>query len=211
MPEIKALIFDLGGVIINLDPSLTLASFHKLGLDKETVTESMPLFQDFEKGKISEAAFRDGLRELLNPGTTDAEIDAAWNHMLLDIPPERMELLRELRSTFRLYLLSNTNSIHKTAFVSYFETTFHGQVWPDQFDRIFYSHDMGMRKPDAEIFHKVLEETNHAAAECIFIDDSLPNVEAAQATGLYTVWAQKPLAASMVEEINTICKAVATA
>jgi putative hydrolase of the HAD superfamily len=201
--HIKSLIFDLGGVIINLDPALTWKAFHGLGLDPAESLQTLSFFNEFEKGLISEASFRTSLRPYLKEGVTDAEIDIAWNAMLLDIPLHRITILRQLRARFRIFLLSNTNSIHKSAFVSYFEAT-HNTSWPDLFDRIFYSHEMGMRKPDPEIYLKVLHETGFKPQECLFIDDNLENISAASSLGLHTIHAHQPLDGTMLEEINKI-------
>jgi hypothetical protein len=117
---IRNIIFDLGGVIINLDPAATAKAFVKLGLsdwdNQYSQAKQSGLFDEYDKGKISDAEFRSGLRTFLPENVSDQQIDDAWNAMLLDIPPKRLELLSAVRKDHRIFLLSNTNFIHVKAF-----------------------------------------------------------------------------------------------
>ncbi|MCU0432219.1 MAG: HAD family phosphatase [Bacteroidia bacterium] len=189
---IRNLIFDLGGVILNLDFQATADAFRALGMtnfdELYTQAKQTGIFDEFDKGHISPAQFRTELRKHLPPHTSDQAIDHAWNAMLLNLPPERLELLRELRGKYKLYLLSNTNEIHVEAFSAYLQHTFGFADFTGYFDQWYYSCRMGMRKPDEEIFLKVLNDHRLNASETIFIDDSKQHVEGAARTGIHAIW-----------------------
>ena len=188
MGEIKNIIFDLGGVIINLDIPKTIAEFNKLSQRPfETVytqLQQTPVFDLFDKGKISETDFFAGIKKELSPEITGTEMLFAWNAMLLDFPEQRLELLKRLKTKYRLFLLSNTNETHITEFEKQlFETRGYKNL-ELFFEKVYYSCRMGMRKPDQEIFDFVLTENNLKPEETIFIDDSPQHVEGALKTGI---------------------------
>lgn len=189
---IRNLIFDLGGVLLNLDFEATARSFRALGLhnfdELYTQARQTGFFDAFDKGHISPDQFRNELRKYLPPHTSDEAIDHAWNAMLLNLPTERLELLQNLRRKYKLYLLSNTNEIHVTAFSNYLQQTFGFPDFSNYFDQWYYSCRMGMRKPDEEIFHKVMNDHGLIAEETIFIDDSKQHVTGAARTGIKAVW-----------------------
>lgn len=189
---IRNIIFDLGGVLLNLDMPATATAFKQIGLhsfdELYTQAKQTGLFDDFDKGVISPDEFRTELRRYLPQNTTDEAIDNAWNAMLLDLPPQRLELLQSLRSKYNLYLLSNTNEIHVKAFSAYLQNTFGFPDFSDFFDQWYYSCRMGMRKPDEEIFLKVMSNHNLVPAETIFIDDSKQHVDGAAKTGIQAIW-----------------------
>lgn len=185
---IRNIIFDLGGVIINLDMPATARAFRALGMTDfdlhYTQAKQSGLFDAFDKGKISPQDFRDGLKPHLPAHTTDAQIDEAWNAMLLDIPVKRLEELNELKKNYRLFLLSNTNEIHVTAFSAYMQRTFGFSDFSGYFENAYYSCRIGMRKPDKEIFDFVLTENKLLPSETLFIDDSVQHVEGARLSGI---------------------------
>lgn len=185
---IRNIIFDLGGVIINLDMPATARAFRALGMTDfdthYTQAKQSGLFDAFDKGEISPQAFRDGLKPHLPANTSDAQINEAWNAMLLDIPVKRLEELSELKKKYRLFLLSNTNEIHVTAFSAYMQRSFGFSDFSDYFESAYYSCRIGKRKPDTEIFDFVLNENKLIASETIFIDDSVQHVEGARLTGI---------------------------
>ena len=185
---IRNIIFDLGGVILNLDPMATQKAFEKLGLaDFEkhysTIRQS-GCFDDFDRGKITEKEFRAHLKNFLPATVTDEAIDHAWNAMLLDLPKERLELLESLGKKYRLFLLSNTNEIHVTAFSAYLQKTYGFSDFSSYFERWYYSCRIGKRKPDAEAFQFVLNENGLLAEETLFIDDSPQHVAGAKKIGI---------------------------
>lgn len=187
-PDIQNIIFDLGGVLLNIDYSATLKAFKELGLDKfdEVYSQSAQkeLFDDFETGKISAQEFRNRIKQLSSLPISDKQIDSAWNAMLLDLPKERLEILDKLWDEHRLFLLSNTNDIHISAYANYLQKEFGFPNLSHLFEKEYYSYKIGMRKPSAEIFKYVLEENNLLAKETMFIDDSPQHVESAAKCGI---------------------------
>ncbi|HET6346162.1 MAG TPA: HAD family phosphatase, partial [Myxococcota bacterium] len=132
-------------------------------------------------GQVTPQAFREGLRQGLGLARTDEELDAAWNAMILDLPPDKVAYVRGLKGRFRTFLLSNTNAIHLKHLR---DTT---QDIDDCFERAYYSHLLGHRKPSAAAFRAILDAHNLAAAETLFVDDMHANVEAARSVGLVAV------------------------
>ncbi len=188
------LLFDLGGVIINLEPKRTAMAFAQLsGMDVETVSrhlKEIDLFGKYEVGEWNDEEFREAVRKLLQIELTDAQLDKAWNAMLLDIPPMRIELLKRLRSKFNLFLLSNTNNIHLTEVNRILHRTTGIKVLEDLFDRTFYSHLIGRSKPTPATYQFVLEQAGITASETLFLDDNAENILGAQQSGLQTVLIQ---------------------
>ncbi len=188
MSEIKNIIFDLGGVIINLDIPKTIAEYNKLSQKPfETIytqLQQSPVFDLFDKGKISEADFFNELNKSIDSEASLDQLKFAWNAMLLDFPVHRLELLTQLKKHYRLFLLSNTNETHITTF----ETDLYNQHGYKNlepfFEKVYYSCRMGMRKPDTEIFDFVLKENNLNPNETLFIDDSPQHIEGALKTGI---------------------------
>ena len=194
---IKNIIFDLGGVIINIRFQLALDAFQKLSRSGKvlefTQRQQSGLFDAYETGRITDAEFRAGLREHYEIEATDAEIDEAWNALLLDIPEERIELLRELGNKYRLFLLSNTNAIHLVRFTQIVAESFTIPSLDSLFEKTYYSHLIGQRKPDAIVFEQILAQNNLNAAETLFVDDSIQHIEGANTVGLKTLFLAPPL------------------
>ncbi|MEO1590607.1 MAG: HAD family phosphatase [Cyanobacteria bacterium J06632_22] len=193
LTSVDAIIFDLGGVIIELDYGKTIAALSQLaGFDVSQVytqQRQTSLFSDFETGAIGAAEFRDGLRSHLNFSAPDADIDTAWNALILSYPKQRIELLQSLRQRLPIYLLSNNNELHLARCEELFETTF-GSTFgslDDQFNRAYYSHQMGDRKPNASIYQQVIDEQGLAPARTLFVEDTAHNVDGAKGVGLQTL------------------------
>ena len=185
---VKNIIFDLGGVIINLDYNRTAEAFKRLGLTEFDIIYSQKkqesVFDEFEKGTLDAARFRDIIRQYIPQPVSDMQVDTAWNAMLLDVPDDKMLLLKELNKEYRIFLLSNTNIIHVNAFTKIVESAYGKNAFEAIFERVYYSCLMNMRKPDAEIFQKVINENNLSIYETVFIDDSKQHVAGAKAIGL---------------------------
>lgn len=195
MQRLKAIIFDLGGVIIDLHEHRTVKYFAQLSgkpEDKIRAIIQLPAFQQFEKGLISENDFRDAARDSLNESASDEQIDQGWNAMLGEIPHARIDLLRSLADKYELYLLSNTNTIHYRAFLKIVKDTIGQDSFEGFFDKAYYSHQIHMRKPDTEIFEWVLAQNNLQPAEALFLDDNAMNIEGAQRVGIQTVHVTYP-------------------
>lgn len=194
--DYKSIIFDLGGVIINLDESRTISAFATISkLPHSSVKNSILQSKDykkFEKGLIDDELFRAAIRKEFQIEASDKQIDDCMNAMLLDIPVERIELLKSLRSSFRLFLLSNTNNIHLNKFNSIFKQNIGDDTIDECFDKAYYSHRVNMRKPDLEIYRLVTNENNLEPNETLFLDDNESNLKGAQALGINTFHIKDP-------------------
>ncbi len=188
MQGIKNIIFDLGGVILNLDNQRTEDAFTSLGVkDFRTYFghgHASSFFKEYEVGRLSDQQFVDSIRQLTGLSVPDGAIVASWNALLLDFPPERIQLLKQLRKTYRLFLFSNTNALHLAALQQTYSETFGGGSLEDHFEKTYYSHLLGMRKPDKESFEHILQENQLNAGETMFVDDAIINVEGAERVGL---------------------------
>jgi putative hydrolase of the HAD superfamily len=204
MNKISTIIFDLGGVILDLDQGKTLRAFARKGLDLEDVNEASPIFTDFETGKITAADFRQGIKSLFKGNITDTEIDEAWNAMLLDTYEERFRIIEGLRKQFRIYLLSNTNSIHIDFVRDYLNKHFSIERWDNLFDKQYLSYEIGLRKPHKNIYEYVLNDIQKQPQECLFIDDSFANIKGAESAGIQTLLALNPLDQEMLSNIKQI-------
>lgn len=184
----RNIIFDWGGVIINIDYNSTVEAFnkHQAKLDFAdfyTKKNQRPVFDDFEKGVISPAKFRDAIRSEFCATLSDEEIDTAWSAMLLDTPPERIELLKELSKNHRIFLLSNTNLIHENRIVGKLNTDL-GFEFFSLFEKVYLSHHIGMRKPNENIFEYVIQDNKLDKSETLFIDDSIQHIQGASQTNI---------------------------
>jgi putative hydrolase of the HAD superfamily len=202
MAEIKNIIFDLGGVILNLNYQLTSKAFEKLGVDDfdnyYSQKEQTSLFNSFETGLISTKDFIKSAQHLFTHNLAENDIIVAWNSMLLDLPEHRLSLLQELKKNLNLFLLSNTNEIHITSFENQMKKENQLETFFNSFKKIYYSSRIGLRKPDLECFEYVLKENDLLAEETLFIDDSIQHIHAATKLGLKTYHLQKN------EDINSI-------
>ena len=192
----RNIIFDLGGVIIDLDVERTMKAFSALSgktvPEIRQLLESDPIFVNYEKGLASDQKFRDSLRNLLNIKESDEVIDKAWNAMLGAIPKTRIDLLEKLRKKHKLYLLSNTNNIHLCRFNEIVHSVSGSSSLNRYFDRTYYSHIVKMRKPDQEIFAHVLRENGLLPEETLFLDDNAANLEGASRIGIQTFHVTHP-------------------
>lgn len=188
MNEIKAIIFDLGGVIINLDIPKTIAEFNKLSVlpfeEIYTQANQNPIFDQFDKGEVSEKEFFNELKGYLKDDISTQQMLFAWNAMLLDFPKHRLQLLLDLKSKYRLFLLSNTNETHVQAFENILFNEHGYQNLEPFFEKSYYSCRIGKRKPDAEIFQFLLNEHGLNPGQTLFIDDSIQHVHGAQKLGI---------------------------
>ena len=184
------IIFDLGGVVINLDYQKTTRAFEALGLENfgEMYSQAAQtgLFDDFEKGKSSVPYFLNKLIDFLPTGTTANQVVEAWNAMILDFPKENLQLLEELKLSHRTFLLSNTNEIHIQKVHQHLQLVSPHKTLHPYFERVYFSSDVKMRKPDKEIFEFVLKENNLNPTTTLFIDDTEQHILGAQKVGIQT-------------------------
>ncbi|GAB2025973.1 HAD family phosphatase [Lactovum odontotermitis] len=187
---VKAIIFDLGGVIMDLAPERQKARFEALGIrDFKSLFTPANMNDFFEKqeiGKVTEDTFYDGFRELTGSDLSDGEIEEAWDLILTDFKPERMDFLEKLGKQYPIYLFSNTNDVHTKRYEAMVLEQF-GRPLSSYFTEVFYSQNIGLRKPSPEAFKKVLEMAGLEAETTIFVDDSAPNIAGAKSIGLQTV------------------------
>ncbi|WP_338759836.1 HAD family phosphatase [Bernardetia sp. ABR2-2B] len=188
LQDYEAIIFDLGGVIINLNYKKTEEEFKRLfGTDfselysKKSQTD---IFNKLETGHISEKQFVEAMQKSSRKTVSHQEIINAWNAMLLDIPKERIELLKKIGKEKHIFLLSNTNEIHKTAFDKIVLESHQMKGLEPLFEKAYFSHLVRMRKPNREIFDFVIKENNLNPQKTLFIDDSPQHIKGALLTGL---------------------------
>lgn len=187
--HVRNIIFDLGNVVINIDTEITISKFKDLGIvnfdEMYTIMRQTDVFDRLDTGKITLPEFRNAIREFSQLNLADWQIDEAWCAMLLDFPEENAELLRKLRAAgYKLYLLSNTNEMHIRYYTDYMKKQFGRDLLDELFDRTFYSHEIGYRKPNREAFDYVLKSENLNPAETLFIDDLENNIAGARQTGM---------------------------
>jgi putative hydrolase of the HAD superfamily len=184
---IENILFDLGGVLLNIDMQKTIRAFASLGWKEDEWKSNPPgtrqLFENLETGASTETQFRENLRKVLPGNPSDKEIDAAWNAMLINFLPGIADYLTELKSSYRLYLLSNTNAIHLKRFREIFYLEYGFQM-DDLFQQTYYSHEIGFRKPDPMAYLKVMRDASITPDRALFVDDLQANTEAAERLGM---------------------------
>lgn len=191
MGTIKNIVFDLGVVILNVDYSRTIDEFARLGVQNieqlYSKSKQVPCFDQLEKGEIGPVAFCSAIRAFMHSEISDESILAAWNAMLGELPAKRLEMLGRVKQHYRMFLLSNTNEIHIASYLKML-TQIHGlENLSHIFEKEYYSHEVGMRKPNKEIFQFVLAENRLAASETVFIDDSIQHIKGAETVGINTI------------------------
>ena len=192
MQNIKNIIFDYGNVIFTLDFARSRQAWLNLGIADPDAFYSHQrqdkIFTEFESGGATAEEFRAYIREVLNkPSLTAKQIDDAWNSLLVGIPQGNHELLLELKPRYRTFLLSNINAIHYDYIMDCLKRDFGFENGNDHlFEKAYYSHLVGKRKPNADIFEQVLRENSLLPEETLFIDDNPQNIAAAKELGIET-------------------------
>ena len=188
--KITTLIFDLGVVIINIDPSLTIKEFNLLakrnsdilnGLDYKIFksNEMLNFFFDFEKGLISENNFRNSLNNLVGINLENNDFDKIWNKLILSINYNIIDLIISLKNKYNVFILSNTNSIHEKFYNNLFIKKYNLGL-KDIFHKVYYSHEIHLRKPEIEIYKLILDKNNILGCEIMFFDDINENLIASK-------------------------------
>jgi len=181
---INTIIFDFGDIFINLEKEATIEEFKKLGL--EGPNEELVAMNDlFERGKISEQEFIEGFQKYI-PNADVHEIRKAWNSVIGEFPLYRLEFLQMLSNKYRLFLLTNTDAIHISRFEHMVGISFFSDFY-QCFEKVYFSFEMGMRKPDTDIFNHILKKHDLSPKRTLFIDDKKENTDAAAALGIQ-VW-----------------------
>jgi FMN phosphatase YigB (HAD superfamily) len=181
---IDTIIFDFGDIFINLDKEATISGLKKLGMT-EWNSELDRLNLLFETGDISHEDFLKGFQEQL-PNASIEEILEAWNAVLLDFPLYRLEFLQMLSKKYRLFLLSNTDSIHIETFENKSGTSFYSDFY-QCFEKVYFSFEIGMRKPNPEVFKYLINKHELSPKRTLFVDDKKENTDSAAVLGFH-IW-----------------------
>lgn len=185
--SVKNIIFDLGGVILNIDLRKTQDAFKAIGVKNIDEVFRMghidSFFKSYEAGAIDDAEFVASVQNLAGIKLAPEIVIEAWNALLIGFPPERIDFLKKIRSKYRLFLLSNTSAIHHIRFHEIFKQEFGGSL-DDLFVKAYYSHIIKLHKPDTASYQLIIDENQLDPGETLFIDDSAPNVEGAERAGL---------------------------
>lgn len=193
---IRNVVLDLGGVILELDVNRSIELLSVLGLQEEEnldiIFSKYTFFLKFETGRISPDEFIDALAAQLGDHTPKEKIIEAWNAMILGFQPDTIKLLTQLREKYRLFLLSNTNAIHEVYYNDILHMKHGIPNLTDIFEKVYYSHDVNMRKPDHEIFQHVLADSRLNARETLYIDDTEVHVKAAMDLGVHAYHLRLP-------------------
>ena len=195
-PDVDFVIFDLGNVLIDIDYS------RAMNLMKEALPTALhhrvdtcyaaEFHKAYERGEIDSSSFRNAFRDYFEQSWSDAEVDYLWNSLLGELPAYRLDLVRRLKSTYQVGILSNTNEIHVDAVHAILKTE-HGMTnFYPLFDRVFYSQEMGLAKPSAAIYQQLLLDLATAPSRVLFFDDLLANVEGAAALGIQSIQVTGP-------------------
>lgn len=190
MQTIQTLIFDLGGVIINLKTEQEwleedlLPNFQP---EKFQSLQQKQYFQQFETGNVSVPDFKQQLKEIaVNKNITEEEVVHHWNGILKDIPKHRVDVLKQLSKKYKLILLSNTNHIHMDFIRNYMVAEFGEDILQENFHTCYYSQEIGLRKPHKEIYEFVLQQQGITASESLFLDDKPENLSEPEKLGIHT-------------------------
>ena len=188
MKKIDNIIFDLGNVILDIDYQSTIKAFEKIGIENASILYSKSsqtkIFDQLETGKITKEDFILEIRKII-PKASKSEIINAWNAIIKDLPNSRIDILKNLKDKFSIFLLSNTNSIHIDYIVRKIGRGKYDEFY-DLFDKVYYSHEVKLRKPDPNIFKLVINENNLKIKNTLFIDDSIQHIDSAKKLGLQT-------------------------
>ena len=187
---IDAIIFDLGGVILNIDYQLPVKAFRKLGIEDfsshfSQATQST-LLDDYETGRMSSEEFIEAIRGFVRSETTVEQIVEAWNSILLDLPEQRLFTIEKAAENHRIFLLSNTNDLHIESFNNYLLNEFQLPSLEPFFEQLYLSYEIGLRKPDPRIFEYVLQDAGLDPLHTLFIDDSIQHIQSAKELGILT-------------------------
>lgn len=189
MTSIKNILFDLGGVLFHIDYNKTIQKFNSLGIKNfhkyYSQEQQSTLFDSLEVGRISVDEFVKSIKTVI-PNRCEREIINAWNAMLIGIPKENIDLLKNISKRYRVYLLSNTNVIHLNYINKFLFRNHQLENLNTLFNKVYLSHEIGMRKPDISTFEWVIKDANISAKRTLFIEDSVQHIESAKKVGLQT-------------------------
>lgn len=208
----KNIIFDLGGVILNINYQATLNALKNLGwtnvnelYSQASQAPETSFFEDYEKGMLSCEDFLATLATYVDHKIEQKELRNAWNAMLLDIPMERLNLLLKIKENYNLFLLSNTNQLHLNYLKENLPNEQKNLLFDSIFQKLYFSNEIHLKKPDKEIFEFVLQDQNIRAEETLFIDDSLQHIQTAKTMGIRTFFMQETSMDEIFSPNGSLC------
>ena len=188
--KIKNIIFDLGGVVLDIDENVVYKELEKLGVNVSELTHSkefIEIMSKFDTGIYTAPTFRKKTKELLGfEKMTDQKFDSIWNSMLLDIPRERIEALEQIRKHYKIFLMSNSNEIHYDLYIRDLQLRFGYDEFDKLFNKSYFSFDIHLEKPDPRFFEFILDHEKLLPEETLFIDDMAANIKTAKSLGIKT-------------------------
>jgi putative hydrolase of the HAD superfamily len=188
--KIKNIIFDLGGVILDIDENIVYKELEKMGISTLELARSkefMDIMSKFDTGIYTAPTFRKKTKALLGlEKMTDQKFDAIWNSMLLDIPRERIEAIEKVKKHYKIFLMSNSNVIHYDLYVRDLQLRFGYHEFDELFNKSYFSFAEHLEKPDPRFFELILDHEGLLPEETLFIDDTASNIKAAQSLGIHT-------------------------
>src|SRR6266487_5082837 len=191
MQPVKNIIFDLGGIFLNIDFAETEKAFRETGVTEfsslYTQHHASDIFELLETGEISPEEFHHAFVHETGVQLTYEQLVAAWTALLIDFPVDRLQWLEEIAKRYKIFLLSNTNKIHYDVFSKYFHEQTSVEDFNNYFIKAYYSHEIGLRKPYPESYLYILNEQHLKPEETLFIDDTLKNIEGEKQVGLQTI------------------------
>ncbi|MBQ5572587.1 MAG: HAD family phosphatase [Bacteroidales bacterium] len=194
MENIRNLIFDLGNVILNIDTKLSEIAFAKYGMNDfeklYTLASQNELFDRLEVGNITENEFYDEFRHVTGCKLDNKTLEQCWDALIMDFPSARIEMLKRLKNEgkYRTFILSNTNIIHYRFYTALLKRTRGVDGLESLVEHAYFSHEIGLKKPNRDIFDYVVEHSHIKPEESIFIDDNEANIKAANALGFNTIF-----------------------
>ena len=191
LKNIETIIFDLGGVIIDLDSKSVIDQFQRYS-DKTArdiirlISQSQDLI-DYETGKMSDSDFCQTVNKLLHTELSQASFETIWNSFLGNIKQDKLHLMLALKDQFNLLILSNTNAIHQRSFDQRVGELISTRIMSDMVHTAYYSHELGLRKPDPNIYKRVIDLQNLNPTRTLFFDDRNENINMAQDFGIQAI------------------------
>lgn len=193
---IDAIIFDFGNIFIDLDYPKVIKGFSEVAKKNDQQIEELvvtdPILQEFEVGMVDPAEFRWKVNNLLGTSLMDDDFDVIWNSMLKEVPAHRMELLQKVGEKYPTYILSNSNVIHEIAFDEMILEATGKASLRDFVKEVYFSHEIGLRKPNNDCYQHVIEDIDNYASRMLFLDDRLDNVQGAQQAGMKAIQILNP-------------------
>ena len=188
--KIKNIIFDLGGVILDIDETIVYKELEKMGIKTSELAHSkefIEIMSKFDTGIYTAPTFRKRMKALLGlEKMTDEKFDSIWNAMLLDIPRERVEAIEQVKKHYKIFLMSNTNVIHYDLYVRDLQLRFGYNEFDELFDKSYFSFAEHLEKPDPRFFELILDHEGLLPEETLFIDDTEKNINIAKSLGINT-------------------------